>query len=73
VGYLGDLVMAAVKKSIAVTKLISEALRENQAKPVDMKHIREKLVRAERTGFIDKGRDEILQGFKNKLGASGEL
>jgi len=55
------------------SELIREALREKQAKFADIKRIQRKLVSAEKSGFIDKGRNEILKGFKNKLRANGEL
>ena len=55
------------------SELIREALREKQARLVEMEHIRGKLIAAEKSGFIDKNRDEILTGFKNRLRANGEL
>ena len=55
------------------SELIREALREKQARLAETEHIRGKLIAAEKSNFIDKGRDEILKGFKDRLRANGEL
>lgn len=55
------------------SELIREALREKQARLADIERIQGKLISAEKSGFIDKDRDEILEGFKNKLRANAEL
>ena len=55
------------------SELIREALREKQARLADIERIQGKLISAEKSGFIDKNRDEILEGFKNKLRANAEL
>ncbi len=55
------------------SELIREALREKQARLAEIEHIRGKLIAAEKSGFIDKDRDEILKGFKDRLRANGEL
>lgn len=55
------------------SELIREALREKQARQAEMEYIQGKLIAAEKAGFINKDRDEILTGFKDRLRASGEL
>ena len=55
------------------SELIREALREKQARDSEVEYIQSKLIAAEKSGFIDRGRDEILAGFKDKLRANGEL
>ncbi len=55
------------------SELIREALREKQSHVAEIEHIRGKLVAAEKSGFIDKDRDEILKSFKDRLRADGEL
>ncbi len=39
----------------------------------EIEYIRAKLIKSEKSGFIDKSRDEILAGFKDRLRANGEL
>tara|TARA_R110002110_G_scaffold414951_1_gene646719 strand:- start:6015 stop:6272 length:258 start_codon:yes stop_codon:yes gene_type:complete len=55
------------------SELIREALREKQNRDTEVEYIQSKLIAAEKSGFIDKGRDEILAGFKDRLRANGEL
>lgn len=55
------------------SELIREALREKQARDNEVEYIQSKLIAAEQSSFVDKGRDEILAGFKDRLRANGEL
>jgi antitoxin ParD1/3/4 len=55
------------------SELIREALREKQNRIAEIEYIRAKLIASEKSGFIDKDRDEILAGFKDRLRANGEL
>jgi antitoxin ParD1/3/4 len=55
------------------SELIREALREKQSRQSEVEYIQGKLITAEKSGFTDKGRDEILVGFKDRLRANGEL
>lgn len=55
------------------SELIREALREKEARDGEVEYIQSKLIAAEQSGFIDRGRDEILTGFKDRLRANGEL
>lgn len=55
------------------SELIREALREKQTYIIEIERIQEKLVAAEKSGSIDKNRNEILKGFKERLRANGEL
>jgi antitoxin ParD1/3/4 len=55
------------------SELIREALREKQNRVAEIEYIRAKLIASEQSGFIDKDRDEILAGFKDRLRANGEL
>lgn len=55
------------------SELIREALREKQARQTEVDYIRGKLIEAEKSGFIDEGREEILADFKNRLRANGKL
>ena len=56
-------------KSDVINDLIRKARKEQD----EMEYIRAKLIKSEQSGFIDKSRDEILAGFKDKLRANGEL
>ncbi|GJQ60016.1 MAG: CopG family transcriptional regulator [Candidatus Scalindua sp. AMX11] len=56
-------------KSDVVNDLIRKARKEQD----EIEYIRAKLIRSEQSGFIDKSRDEILAGFKDRLRADGEL
>ena len=55
------------------SELIREALREKQARESEAEYIENRLIAAEKSGFVNKGRDEILMGFKDRLRAHGEL
>lgn len=55
------------------SELIREALREKQARQIEVEYIQSKLIAAEDSGFTDKGRNEILAGFKERLRINGEL
>ncbi|GJQ60892.1 MAG: CopG family transcriptional regulator [Candidatus Scalindua sp. AMX11] len=56
-------------KSDVVNDLIRKARKEQD----EIEYIRAKLIKSEQSGFIDKSRDEILAGFKDRLRADGEL
>ncbi len=56
-------------KSDVINDLIRKARKEQD----EIEYIRAKLIKSEKSGFIDKSRDEILAGFKDRLRADGEL
>ncbi len=56
-------------KSDVINDLIRKARKEQD----EIEYIRTKLIKSEKSGFIDKTRDEILAGFKGRLRDNGEL
>ncbi len=56
-------------KSDVINDLIRKARKEQD----EIEYIRAKLIKSEKSGFIDKTRDEILAGFKGRLRDNGEL
>ncbi len=56
-------------KSDVINDLIRKARKEQD----EIEYIRAKLIKSEKSGFIDKTRDEILAGFKDRLRDNGEL
>ncbi|MCP4372475.1 MAG: CopG family transcriptional regulator [Deltaproteobacteria bacterium] len=56
-------------KSDVINDLIRKARKEQD----EIEYIRDKLIKSEQSGFIDKSRDEILAGFKDRLRDNGEL
>lgn len=56
-------------KSDVINDLIRKARKEQD----EIEYIRAKLIKSEKSGFIDKSRDEILAGFKDRLRDNGEL
>ncbi len=56
-------------KSDVINDLIRKARKEQD----EIEYIRAKLIKSEKSGFIDKSRDEILAGFKGRLRDNGEL
>ncbi len=59
--------------SEAINDLIRKARKEQD----EIEYIRTKLIASEKSveqfGWVDKDRDEILKGFKDRLRADGEL
>lgn len=59
--------------SEAINDLIRKARKEDN----EIEYIRAKLIAAEKSvekyGWVNKNRDEILEGFKERLRADGEL
>ncbi len=60
-------------ESEVLRELIREKQIQEQEIPAEIEAIRAKLIEAEKSGFIDKSRDEILAGFKGRLQKNGEL
>ncbi len=56
-------------KSDVINDLIRKARKEQD----EIEYIRAKLIKSEKSGFIEKSRDEILAGFKDRLRDNGEL
>ncbi len=56
-------------KSDVINDLIRKARKEQD----EIEYIRAKLIKSEKSGFIDKSRDEILAGFKERLRDNEEL
>ncbi len=56
-------------KSDVINDLIRKARKEQD----EIEYMRTKLIKSEKSGFIDKSRDEILAGFKDRLRDNGEL
>jgi len=60
-------------ESEVLRELIREKQIQEQETPAEIGAIRAKLIEGEKSGFIDKSRDEILAGFKSRLQKNGEL
>ena len=60
-------------ESEVLRELIREKQIQEQETPAEIEAIRAKLIEGEKSGFIDKSRDEILTGFKGRLQKNGEL
>ena len=60
-------------ESEVLRELIREKQIQDQETPAEIEAIRAKLIAAEKSGFNDKSRDEILAGFKDRLQKNGEL
>ncbi|GAX62803.1 transcriptional regulator [Candidatus Scalindua japonica] len=56
-------------KSDVINDLIRKARKELD----ESEYISAKLIKSEKSGFLDKFRDEILAGFKDRLRHNGEL
>lgn len=53
--------------------VINNLVRKARSQQAEIEYIRAKLIKSEQSGFINKSRDEILAGFKDRLRANGEL
>jgi antitoxin ParD1/3/4 len=59
------------------SEAINDLIRKARKEQAEIEYIRAKLIASEKSleqfGWVDKDRDEILAGFKNRLRADGEL
>jgi len=55
------------------SEVIREALRDKQAATAQIVAIRNKLIKAEQSGFTNNTHDEILKEIKDELRKNGEL
>ena len=53
--------------------VVNNLVRKARSQQAEIEYIRAKLIKSEQSGFINKSRDEILAGFKDRLRANGEL
>ena len=62
-----------VSNSEYIRTLIRKDKEQRMETQSEIAYIRDKLLKSEQSGFINKDRDEILAGFKERLRANGEL
>ena len=62
-----------VSNSEYIRTLIRKDKEQRMETQTEIAYIRDKLLKSEQSGFINKDRDEILAGFKERLRANGEL
>ncbi len=59
------------------SEAINDLIRKARKEQVEVEYIRAKIIAAEKSvergGWVEKDRDEILKGFKDRLQADGEL
>lgn len=55
------------------SEYIRELIRRDQQENKEISYIRSKLIKAEKSGFTDQSKDEILKELKNELRNNGEL
>ena len=55
------------------SEVVNDLIRKARNQQDEINYIRSKLIASEKSGFIDKSRDEILAGFKDRLRKNGEL
>ena len=53
--------------------VVNDLIRKARAQQSEIEWIRDKLIKAEQSEFIDKTPDEILAGFKEKARRNGDL
>ena len=53
--------------------IVNDLIRKARAQQTEIEFIREKLIKAEQSGFIDKTPDEILANFKEEALRNGDL
>ncbi len=53
--------------------VVNDLIRKARADQREIEGIREKLIKAEHNGFIDKTPEDILAGFKEKARLNGDL
>ena len=55
------------------SEVIRDALRDKQNRLAEIEYIREKLIKAEQSGFVDETPEQILAGFKERAKIDGKL
>ena len=55
------------------SELLRDLIRREQARNLEIEAIRQKLIKAEQAGFVEKTPEEMLEGFKKKARENGEL
>lgn len=53
--------------------VVNDLIRKARIQQSEIEAIRAKLIKAEKSGFIDQNRDEILAEFKDDLRGNGKL
>lgn len=55
------------------SEYVRELIRRDQQENKEISYIRSKLIKAEKSGFTDQSKDEILKELKSELRNNGEL
>ncbi len=55
------------------SEYLRELIRRDQEENKEIAYIRSKLIKAEKSGFIDQSREDMLKDFKDELRANGDL
>ncbi len=61
------------KEYASKSEVVNDLIRHARARQNEMEFIRQRLIEAEQSGFIDKTPTEILAGFKEQAGRDGNL
>jgi putative addiction module CopG family antidote len=62
-----------VRSLVRMDRAESQRLTEFEKTPEYVAALREKLIRSEQSGYVDKSPEEILQDFKDEARARGKL
>jgi len=55
------------------SEYLRELIRRDQEENKEIAYIRAKLIKAEKSGFIEQSKEDMLKEFKEELRANGEL
>ncbi len=58
---------------VSSSEYVRNLIRRDKEQRTEIEAIRTRLIKAEKNGFIDQTRDEILTEFKDKLRHNGKL
>ncbi len=61
------------KEYTSKSDVVNDLIRKARQRSREIEYIRAKLIRAEQSGFVDKTKEEILEGFNEKARQIGKL
>ena len=65
--------MIASGEYVSISEYVRNLIPKDQEQRSGIEFIRTRLIKAEQSGFIDQGRDEILAELKSELRRDGKL
>ena len=60
-------------RTLIPSEVIRDALRDKQNRLAEIEYIREKLIKAEQSGFVDETPEQLLAGYKERAKIDGKL